>query len=519
MDANQATAELLEAGKSGELSAAFQCVAEATTLQGEPRYGPRVCRHLGRLIVCRTYAGTVLQLCHLIVAADACGQGRGRYENFFFGCEPASPPAFIGHIDATLAAGGWRRPGFERGENGITVPYKDGVFTVEFGRMPVLAALFEFLITTLSYTEIAATIATMLERPESQEAVRAAANGIEGMLYHYLNQHLPSVHNQTKFNLILDFFKRRTATGSIAIDDATILEFWQENAGDGSDRGDFRLFRTVSDAFVNFRRALRAADEKAAVEASLPLGSDRETAEFDPKLLLELAEKGDDWRSPLEVLADEPASRIKFLNRQESDTLTTLMEYGPAALSLPLSLLRHEVFGRSQQRITQALRKKRKDTVPALISCQDTSDYGAWTETLSGLREHLQQVIKASLHVALGQSASDDAVIIAPPANDYEHPSETPSDKAAIADVLAEAKQAFRSFSRQGFDENNLGDEDIIAGFEAGSAALVATREQIDVFLAALHKIESTESDLGHWFQHDRKVFAGQFARLYGEPS
>ena len=85
---------------------------------------------------------------HLIVAADACGQGRGRYENFFFGCEPASPPAFIGHIDATLAAGGWRRPGFERGENGITVPYKDGVFTVEFGRMPVLAALFEFAAIT-----------------------------------------------------------------------------------------------------------------------------------------------------------------------------------------------------------------------------------------------------------------------------------------------------------------------------------------------------------------------------------
>ena len=35
MDANQATAELLEAGKSGELSAAFQCVAEATTLQAK----------------------------------------------------------------------------------------------------------------------------------------------------------------------------------------------------------------------------------------------------------------------------------------------------------------------------------------------------------------------------------------------------------------------------------------------------------------------------------------------------
>ncbi len=519
MDANQATAELLEAGKSAELSAAFQCVAEATTLEGEPRYGPRVCRHLGRLIVCRAYAGTVLQLCHLIVAADACGQGRGRWENFFFGCEPASPAAFIGHIDATLAADGWRRPGFERGENGIGVTYSDGIFNVEFGRMPLLAALFEFLITTLSYTEIEAIIARLLARPESQEAVRNAANDIEGMLYHYLNQHLPSAHNLTKFSLILEFFKNRSAAASVTIDDATILEFWQEHATSDAGRGDFRLFRTVSDAFVSFRRSLRAAEERGAMDAALPLASDRETSDFDPERLLELAEKGDDWRSPLEVLAEEPASRVKFLNRQESDSLTTLMEYGPMALNVPLSLLRHEVFGRSQQRITQALRKKRAAAVPDLISCQDTADYGAWIETLNGLREHLEQVIKASLHVALGHPAHDDAVIVVPPANDYEDPSQTAVDKAAMADVLAEARRAFRSFSRQGFDENSLDDDDVVAGFEAGASALVTTREQIDVFLDTLRRIDDEEANLGHWFQRDRKVFAGQFARLYGEPS
>ncbi len=517
MDAKQATAEILEAGKSGELNAAFRCVVEATTLQGEARYGPRVCRHLARLIVCRTYAGTVLQLCHLIVAADACGQGRGRYENFFFGCEPASPAAFVGHIDATLAAGGWRRSCFERGENGIIVSYRDGVFNVEFGRMPLLAALFEFLIATVSYAEIEAIIATMLEQPESQDAVAAAASGIEGLLYRYLNQHLPSVQNQTKFSLILDFFKRRTAAGGVIIDDATILEFWQENACLDEGRGNFRLFRTVSDAFVSFRRALQAAQEKAAAEAALPFGGDREAGEIDPEVLLELAATGDDWRSPLEVLAEEPASRVKFLNNQETEALEALMTYGPVALVLPLSLLRCEVFGRSQRRITQALRKKRKAAVPDLITCRETPDYGAWCGSLAVLEEHLEQIIKAALHVML-RPAREDVIKIAP-ANDYEHSSEPPLDKAAIADVLAEAKQAFRGFSRQGFDEGSLDDADVVAAFEAGVDALVASKEQIGVFLERLARIDADEVDLGHWFEQDRKVFAGQFARLYGEPS
>jgi hypothetical protein len=517
MDANQATAKLLEAGKSGELKAAFRCVAEATTPAGELRYGPRVCRHLGRLIVCRAYAGTVLQLCHLIVAADACGPGRGRYENFFFGCERASPAGYRGHVERTLATGGWRRPGFRCSEKGIVVTYSDGIFSVEFGRMPLLAAFFEFLVASVSYVEVAAIIATMLERPESQDTVRAAATAIEGLLYCYLNQHLPSVHNQTKFSLILDFFKGRTAAGSVTIDDAAILEFWQKHADNVAGRGDFRLFRTVSDAFVSFRRALQAAELKAAVEAALPFGGDREAGEFDPGIVLELVEQGDDWRSPLLVLASEPASRVKFLNQQESDTLKKLMDYGPVAHSLPLSLLRYEVFGHRQRRITQALRKKRSAAVPDLICCRDTPDYGTWIDALESLKDHLEQVTKAALHVLL-KPADEDMIQIAP-ANDFEHPGEPQVEKAAMADVLAEAKQAFRSFSRQGFDEDRLDDEDVIAGFRAGVEALVATKEQIAVFLDSLRRIDANDPDLGHWFQQDREVFAGQFARLYGEPS
>ncbi len=517
MDAKQATAEILEAGKSGELNAAFRCVAEATTLQGEARYGPRVCRHLARLIVCRTYAGTVLQLCHLIVAADACGQGRGRYENFFFGCEPASPAAFVGHIDATLAAGGWRRSGFERGENGIIVSYRDGVFNVEFGRMPLLAALFEFLIATVSYAEIEAIIATMLEQPESQDAVAAAASGIEGLLYRYLNQHLPSVQNQTKFSLILDFFKRRTAAGGVIIDDATILEFWQENACLDEGRGNFRLFRTVSDAFVSFRRALQAAQEKAAAEAGTAFWRrprsrrDRSrgvagTGRHGRRLALAARGAGRGAREPRQV-PQQPGDR-------GPGGIDDVRSRGPrlAAVAAALRGLRPQPAPHHP-----GPEKKRKAAVPDLITCRETPDYGAWCGSLAVLEEHLEQIIKAALHVML-RPAREDVIKIAP-ANDYEHSSEPPLDKAAIADVLAEAKQAFRGFSRQGFDEGSLDDADVVAAFEAGVDALVASKEQIGVFLERLARIDADEVDLGHWFEQDRKVFAGQFARLYGEPS
>ena len=111
MDADAARRRILEAGKSGELTAAIQNVAEVTVPSGGRKYARKVCNELGRMIVCRSYAKAVLQLCHLINAADACGRGAARYERFFFGSGWATAGSFRSHVDNALGAGDIRYRG------------------------------------------------------------------------------------------------------------------------------------------------------------------------------------------------------------------------------------------------------------------------------------------------------------------------------------------------------------------------------------------------------------------------
>ena len=61
---------LLEAGKSSELANVFRTVAD-TEADGVAKFSDSLCRDLVRTVVCRVYAPPLLELCHLIRAADA----------------------------------------------------------------------------------------------------------------------------------------------------------------------------------------------------------------------------------------------------------------------------------------------------------------------------------------------------------------------------------------------------------------------------------------------------------------
>ena len=151
------------------------------------------------MIACRTYAKDVFQLCHLINAVDAGGRNSDRYETFFFGLDKATARTFAHRFDQALAAPGRRRESLSRTEAGIAIRYNDGEFNVTFGRMPLLAALLEFLIETAGYGEVDAAIDEMLGSPLQRAAVEKAANRISRGLYDFLSHHLPSVQNKMKF--------------------------------------------------------------------------------------------------------------------------------------------------------------------------------------------------------------------------------------------------------------------------------------------------------------------------------
>ena len=137
----------LEEGKSDALREALACLAEASAGDGGPRYADRVIRQLARVVVCRTYARPILELSHLLVAASARD---GRYEDLFWGVDRASAGAFRRAFEAVAADTGRVRLSND------TVRHSDAgdAFEVSFSRMPFLAALLEFLITTLGYGEV-----------------------------------------------------------------------------------------------------------------------------------------------------------------------------------------------------------------------------------------------------------------------------------------------------------------------------------------------------------------------------
>ena len=525
MDVREATDRVLEAGKSGELIAAFRNVAEVTTPLCELKYPPKVCRDLAKAIVCRNYAKSVLQLCHLVNAADACGRGRESYERFFFGGLRAIPRNFMAATDNALAGRGWRRAGFECGGEGIVIRYKSSVFNVAYSRMPMLTALLDFLIGIESYTEVDAVLSEMLSDCSDDAAVKKAANTISRHIYRYLSRHLPSAQNAAKFNHILKFLKNRSTDRSILIDDATVLEFWSAH-GDVEDgrSGDFRAFRTVLDAFVAFQRALELAEDHAAVQRAAPVGSDREAGEIDSDGLSGTFEVLGQWESPLPLLAEEPVTRIKLLTNREKGSLQLLLELGPMSRRLPLSLLRAEVFGSVQSRITQALRRKadRKDMTD-LICCTDADGYTTSQTVYADLRARIGMVMKAALHVLLRDRRMTDAgnVAVIEPEDliaIFERLIESPGsrDPEGLGSAIEDAGKAFRSISRKGFAESELDDPDLVEGFRSGAGILLAIAQEIDGFLDTMKHIDQNDPKLVGWFQRDVEYFRARFERLYG---
>ena len=522
MDASKATDRILRGGVGPELVSAFRCIAEATTPAGHAKYSRKVNHALVRTVACRAYARPIYQLCHLINAADACGQRSERFERFFFGIDRALARNFKAHIQTVLASRSWRRPGFETSEIGIVIHYEDGVFNIPYGRMPLLCALLEFLIATGSYTAVDAIFADMLRDASRMTAVKTAANALERHLYRYLNANLTGVQQQNKFTRILEFLKERAGPDDgFEIDDDTVLAFWRDHcAGAGEETGDFRTYRAVFDAFLAFFRAIERADSYFAADGAAPIGSDREAGEIDPDSLSSMLDEPGEWQSPLEVLEAAPTDRIKLLNKKEAAYLALLCECGPLAQKLPMSLMRTECFGKAQARITQGLRRRLpQSNVLALASCHEVESYQDRRSGYADARVQIERALRAAAFALLRDRSNIEDNIIAFPGTDGAIPADALDDIDAsdLDQAFAAARGAFREISRKGFDEEGLDDSETVEGFRAGAGALMRLNEQIDAYLEVLEVLDQRDPDLDRRFAADRDVFRTQFSRLYGE--
>lgn len=506
-DVNEVPQWLLRGGADDRILADFALIAEACDADGASKYGSRtVIEPLARYLVGRgggAHRDTPLyELCHLIRAVHAAGQGPDRVWLFFLGQDRLSAASCRTAFRAALDNGGWTRPGFSADEEGIATDYAEGGFTIRYGRMPFLVAIYEFLLGMEEFgfaEELTRIGGDLVAGPPDDATLRAATGALTRRIRQYRRDHLSYARHQASFDLILDFTRNGTIAG---FDDETILAFWQVH-----NLGDFRLYATAFDAFVTFARVMAANDTGAATRAAEPLGGDFGEGEFEVADTGQTAFDDDDWQSPMPLLDQEPASRIRFfLRASERRRLDGLMQYGPYARRLPLAFLRREVFGAVQSAITTDLQVRRgRSELADRLDCSEVESYDDWRGHMTALADHVRKLQLASLHALLSES---DGL-----------PEELPGelDHEARHELLAECARTFRRMTRQGFEQTALNDTAHREGFRIGAEVLRQAAAQLDGLDTVLRRLDGAGDRLDNRFAQDRTRFAAEFWKLYGE--
>lgn len=174
-----------------------------------------------------------------------------------------------------------------------------------------------------------------------------------------------------------------------------------------------------------------------------------------------------------------------------------MVEAGAAAADLPLSLLRCEVFGRQQNRLVEATRRRLDGrAMGAAIDAGPEDTYAARRAVLDRLLAHLERVLRAAYHVlARGRRTG------------------TGRDGGAEAEECA---RAFGGLSRRGFGEAESRDTAVVAGFAAAVDPLLQIRARLAGHARRLDGLVPPAGDWQRQFDADRALFLTQFHLLYG---
>lgn len=485
---------IVEAGISTSLKELFRSIAEQD-FDGQPRFRDRDCRELAKVIACRIYAKPLLELCHLVRAFGRLDR-RGRYENLFWAVIPTTPGNFR---DALHAYAAIDVDGLSIAADAVSLDYHGGSFSVTYSRMPFLATLMDFLVNALGYEPCDMLFERITGADVSEKSVSDTAKELARMVYHYLDEHLPSVQEQKKFRHVSAYLEDRYGPGFATgdIDDACILDFWLEmSALPGEEGGNFTSFSTAFDAFIRFVQAVKMGAQTHQAGYTSVIGSDREAGEVDPDGMQQLADLVvSEEIAPLEQLGEPPMDAVKFLNKRETELLGYLLPRFDEVQRWTLSYLRSEVFGRGQARLSQALRNKvLADKLLALIEEAAPETYADRVAAVEKVQAYLTKLLLACIYVLRREEAEDDGVV------DFA--------------TMGKARKAFHSISRQGFQEDSLGQPEIAEAFGRAPDCLTPINDRVVQLIAILKEF----GDLDAAFEADRPVFSKQFMMIYGEP-
>jgi len=458
-----------------------------------PRFGPATLRHLERALTGRgaDLRDAVFQLSHLI-GLGATLDRRGRALDALFGAEGPATGRRLGAHLAGLADGAGR---VTREGEGFRIAYAGGEsYRLADARLPLLIALLEFLLTAADAPEegeaVLARIAEIEAAPDDFAALRQASNAIAALLNARLDAMLRSRAERDRFEVLAGFLDARAAAAACpgapaewVIDDAAILDLWVESAADPARGADLRQFRTVHRLMVALVLALREGEDWQRLHRAAPGADDEALLRVDAAEAA--AETLEETGTPLDLLAEPPCDRVKFLTRTEAAALDIPVRLWGAVRLFPLAVLRSEVMGAVQNALMNALRFDRP--LAPLAALEAAESYAARIAAHAGLRAHLRRMLLAAVHV----SATRRAIAL-------------PEAEAAAA------ARAFRGIRRAGFAEAP-DDDATAAAFEAAIGPLGDLGRLMAGLAAALPDPPEPV------FEADRAVFARAFADLYGK--
>lgn len=541
MDISSPENRFLEQGKSSELNACLQIIQE-TTVDESLKYSEKTCRDLARIIVCRNYAPAVLELCHLVVGAIHSGSYDRRYEALFFASGIARNSSFKAYFHEFKD----RHHAIQIGGREIAITYADKPFAVTYGRMPLLSALMEFLMTAIGYAPLDDVLAPLLDDVPTFKQVSEIANKLSRQVYAYLGEHLPAVQEQRKSQSFLQFASdtARAELAAETITDDTVLDYWiTYSGGEIEDRNvDVKTYRSVFRLAGHLICVLRYAEDQYKMNGALPIGTDIESGEVDPGDLEAALAHLDRDIHPLEELDAVISSGVKFTNKREMDALKEALHGDEITSRLPLSILRNAVFGDAQASLVQTLRQSKPTDMTQAISETPEGTYEARIEVYSKLCNHLEQMLLASFHVlahAGNGTAATIALALRPDmdisdlAPDPDEPDWGDSnvvsfqaenavgrffDRVAdensgeLGQLAGAGRHAFKNISRQGFSDADIEQNDVIDLFEQGSIPLIAVRKELIRFLTD----HTASIDWDQQMSTDTPLFHAQFTTLYG---
>lgn len=517
----------LEEGKSDALRNALACISEASATDGGPRYATRICRALGRIIVCRSYAKPLMELSHLIVCASARD---GQFEDVFWGIERAS----VGEFRRSFAEFEKISPYVMVADDGVTHKLSDGAFQISYGRMPFLAALLEFMIMALGYQKIDDLTKPLRHGALNETAVLDVAKALQRCLYRYLKDHIPPAQRQRRERHFLGYVVEHCGNrhGADAISDDVVLAYWVAFAD--KDDIEAKTYRGVYETASRLITALDGAQDRLAGSRAAPVGTDYEAGEIDPMDTDAVTSLFDEGQNPLTRILETCTEMVKFVNANEADLFSDIPMTTSTGRRLPVSVLRNAVFGAAQLRMTTALR--RKTSMDNLLPNQPSALYLARllkyrdsieiTERLALAafwllhQEHRTEAINLALKLApdlnwealLGGADEDyvDNVVSLAVSNAVQNffMTEARAKGNELEAFLADAKRAWRSVNREGFKDPSPSVVDIV---EEAVPDVLRLIEGVHKFLER----DTHGIDWGHYEKIDQKTFGQVLNILY----